>query len=87
MYNRQERFKPKSYLPERPIVNYMNEKLRFEKSESRIDLRGEALQENRTYSNLKKRKVEVLDRIFTSMANLTFFVECIAEERGAQKRF
>ena len=48
IYNRQERFKPKSYLPERPIVNYMNEKLRFEKSESRIDLRGEALQENRT---------------------------------------
>ena len=87
MYNRQERFKPKSYLPERPIVNYMNEKLRFEKSESRIDLRGEALQENRTYSNLKKRKVEVLDRIFTSMANLTFFVECIAEEEELRRDF
>ena len=40
-----------------------------------------------TYSNLKKRKVEVLDRIFTSMANLTFFVECIAEEEELRRDF
>jgi len=31
------------------------------------------------YSNLRKRKTDALDRIFTSMANLTFFFECIAK--------
>ncbi|MFL6325111.1 MAG: hypothetical protein ACJ72C_10145 [Nitrososphaeraceae archaeon] len=56
----------KCYLPDDIVVNYMREKLHKEPKS------GE------TPGNLRKRKIDALDRIFKSMANLTFFFECIA---------
>jgi hypothetical protein len=65
----------------------MREKLQFENKKTEQKLRGEELAENDTYSSLKKRKTNVLDRIFTSMANLTFFFKCIAEHPELNKLF
>ena len=57
----------------------MKERLLFEKKRDATGLRGKALRRDKAYLNLKKRKTDVLDKIFTSMANLIFFFECIAE--------
>ena len=78
---------PKGYIPDKLIVNYMQEKLQFEQERHELKLRGENLKENDRYSNLKKRKVNVLVRIFTSMANLIFFFECISKYPVLQELF
>src|SRR5919106_435625 len=69
----------KGYMPDEVLTNYMHEKLRFEKKRKREKLHGRELNEDIEYSRLKKRKIDVLDRIFRSMANLTFFFQCISE--------
>jgi hypothetical protein len=71
-------FKPKGYVPDTLILNYVRDKLHFEQRRHELKLRGEDLR-NITYSNLKKRKFDVLTRVFTSMANLIFFFECISK--------
>jgi hypothetical protein len=77
----------KSYVPDKSIVNYMNEKLQFEKERNKLSLRGEALQTNPLYSTLKKRKVDVLDRVFRSMANIVFFFDRISTEEDLREDF
>ena len=67
------------YVADELVVNYMQKKLRFERRRMSEELRGKELVENKEYSSLKKRKTDVLDRIFRSMANLIFFFQCIAE--------
>jgi hypothetical protein len=69
----------KGYVPDKLITNYMQDKLLFEKKRDETDLRGKALKDNEAYLNLKKRKTDVLNKIFTSMANLIFFFESVAE--------
>ena len=80
-------FNSKGYIPDKPIINYVREKLQFEQRRNKLKLRGEDLKENVTYSNLKKRKFDVLKRIFTSLANLLFFFECISKYPVLQELF
>jgi hypothetical protein len=68
----------KGYVPDELVVNYMLQKLHFEKRRNNERLRGRELVEDAKYSSLKKRKTDVLDRIFKSMANLIFFFQCIS---------
>lgn len=68
----------KGYTPDKTISNYMRDKLLFEVKRMKGDVKG-ALKDDEAYSNLKKRKTDVLNKIFTSMANLIFFFECVAE--------
>jgi len=75
------------YLPDDLLVNYMRQKLQFERDKEKSKLRGKELAENETYSNLKKRKFDVLDRVFRSLANLIFFFKCIAEYPELEKVF
>lgn len=77
----------KGYLPDKLLTNYMREKLLFEKKKEESKLLGAELAENKTYSNLKKRKTDVLARVFRSMANLTFFFKCIAEHPELERLF
>jgi hypothetical protein len=67
------------YVADELVVNYMQKKLRFERRRMSEELRGKELVKNKEYSSLKKRKTDVLDRIFRSMANLIFFFQCLAE--------
>ena len=57
----------------------MRQRLQFEKRRVNEKLAGKELKEDDEYQRLKKRKTDVLDRIFRSMANLVFFFQCIAE--------
>ena len=77
----------KSYVPDVIVTNYMREKLQFGKEKEKLGLRGKDLQENSAYSNLRKRKTDALDRIFVSMANLTFFFECVAKNPDLEELF
>ena len=73
------RLNKKGYIPDKLVSNYMRDKLLFETKRNKENLQGKALKDDEVYSNLKKRKTDVLNKIFTSMANLIFFFECIAE--------
>jgi hypothetical protein len=77
----------KGYLPDDLIVNYIHDKLQFEKKKNEQKLQGKDLAENETYSNLKKRKVDVVDKIFASMSNLKFFFDCIAKYQILEELF
>jgi hypothetical protein len=57
----------KCYLPDDIVLNYMRD---------RLDIKPK---NGETPSKLRKRKFDALDRIFISMANLTFFFECIED--------
>jgi hypothetical protein len=65
----------------------MREKLQFERDKEKSKVRGRELAEDATYSKLKRRKFDVLDRVFKSMANLIFFFKCIAEYPELEKVF
>ena len=69
----------KGYRPDNIVSNYVQDKLLFEKKRDKENLHGKILKDDEVYSNLKKRKTDVLNKIFTSMANLIFFFECVAE--------
>jgi hypothetical protein len=77
----------KGYMPDELVSNYMGERLHFERRREQEKLRGTDLSEDKTYLNLKKRKTDVLRRIFTSEANLIFFFECIAKHEELQRVF
>lgn len=68
----------KCYPPDALLVNYMREKLLYETSNSESRIRKRKAK-NATYSRLKKKKFDVIDRVFRSMANTVFFFKCIAE--------
>jgi hypothetical protein len=68
----------KGYTPERGLVNFMRERVQFEKRHIIEELRGESLATDPDYNKLKRRKNYVVDKVFTSMANLVFFFESIA---------
>lgn len=86
-YAKKEMSSKKGYVPDDLVSNYMREKLHFEKKRKEEKLQGRELSEDSKYLNLKKRKADVLRRIFTSMANLTFFFECIAENEEIKRVF
>jgi hypothetical protein len=75
------------YLPDKLVINYVREKLLFDKEKNELKLGGKDLADNDRYANLKKRKFNVLDRIFTSMANLMFFFDCIAKYPNLEELF
>src|ERR671931_2300090 len=76
-----------SYVADDLLVNYMHQKLQFEREKEKLKLRGKDLAEHDTYSNLKRRKFDVVERVFRSMANLIFFFKCIAEYPELEKVF
>ena len=49
-------------MPEKLISNYIRDKLLFEKKRNEENLQGELLKDNEVYSNLKKRKTDVLNK-------------------------
>jgi hypothetical protein len=75
------------YVPDKLVVNYMQQKLHFEKKRKSEKLQGRELAEDDEYLALKKRKTDVLDRIFRSMANLIFFFECMAKHSELDELF
>src|SRR5438552_1359582 len=84
---RKSRNRQNGYPPDDLLINYMRQKLHFERDKEKSKLRGKELAEDDTYSNLKKRKFDVIDRVFRSMANLIFFFKCIAEHPELEKVF
>jgi hypothetical protein len=81
------RINRKGYIPDSLVVNYMQQRLRFEKRRESEKLRGRDLKEDEEYPRLKKRKTDVLDRIFRSMANLTFFLQSVSDHPELAKVF
>jgi hypothetical protein len=77
----------KGYIPDELVTNYMKQKLHFEKRRQSEKLRGRDLTQDEEYPRLKKRKTDVLDRMFRSMANLTFFFQSVAEHSELAKVF
>ena len=77
----------KGYFPDKVVSNYVHEKLHFEKKRRQEKMQGKEFVGNKRYSNLKKRKIDALNRIFKSMANLTFYFECIAQDDELNKIF
>jgi hypothetical protein len=61
--------------------------LKWHRSFILLKVRGKELAEDATYSKLKSKKFDVLDRVFRSMANLIFFFKCIAEYPELEKVF
>jgi hypothetical protein len=55
----------------------MAEKILFEEYRDKTGLAGGDLQRSRKYQALKKRKGDVLDKVYESMANLVFFFEAV----------
>ena len=75
----------KGYFPDKVVSNYVHEKLHFEKKRRQEKMQGKELVGNKRYSNLKKRKIDALNRIFKSMANLTFYFECMPKMMSETK--
>ena len=69
---------PKPYTPDRGLVNFMHDKLQFEKQCIKEGVWGKLRTSHPDYKNLNRRKNYVVDKVFRSMANLVFFFECIA---------
>ncbi len=81
----------KCYIPDSTLVKFMGRKLRIEKMKEEIHLSTEASPSDSFKKEIRKNdrmKSHILDKfIFPSMANLTFFFECIAEYPELQKTF
>jgi hypothetical protein len=70
------------YMPSVTLIKYMKDKLQVEQKRQKLLSRGEDLpaEDKQHIRNLDRMKVHILDSyIFPAMANLTFFLEYIAE--------
>jgi hypothetical protein len=74
------------YLPHDAVINYMRDRLHFEKTRNKLKLKGQDLAGDNSYRNLKKRKTDVLDIMFKSMADILFF-KSIAKHQELQDIF
>ena len=70
--------RPQYYPPDESLSDYMREKLLFETKCIKDGLRGKERTSHPDYNRLNKKKHDVLPKLFTSMANVYFFFECIA---------
>jgi hypothetical protein len=81
----------KSYEPSDKIKAYFKDKLQIEKIRREVIMKGKrdwTIDENREMNRLDKSKSDILNNIiFPSMANLTVFLEGIAENKELQKVF
>jgi hypothetical protein len=75
---RKPKNRPKYYPPDKTLSDYMHEKLQFEKQCIKDGVRGSDRTSHPDYNKLTKKKHDVLPKLFTSMANVYFFFDCIA---------
>jgi type I site-specific restriction endonuclease len=79
--------KPKPTKGKETIANYFKEWTAFQPELEKMKYEGVNVSDNHTYQNLKQKKMRVLDTVFQSMANLTEFMEYIAENEKLQQVF
>lgn len=72
--------KQKYYSPSTSLVNYLDEKLRIEKEAKELKHKGQELsvEDERKRKLLHKQKFDMLDKVFRSVADLTYLLEMVA---------